>query len=84
MAAGPEAEVQQQAEALRGWLEAALAAYNGRFKLAHNRGYSGLAREAEGAWAGEYDFVQLADPQLGMLHMDRSWAEARHGTAPLL
>ena len=24
---------------------------------------------------GEYDFVQLADPQLGMLHMDKSRAE---------
>ena len=67
--------MQQPVEALRWWLAAALAAYNGRFKLALNRGYNGLGREAEGAWAGEYDFVQLADPQLGMLHMDKSWAE---------
>ena len=65
----------QPVEALRRWLAAALAAYNGRFKLALNRGYNGLGREAEGTWAGEYDFVQLADPQLGMLHMDKSWAE---------
>ena len=69
-AAGPEA-----AEALGSWLDAALAAYNARFQLASNRSYSGLTPAEEGEWCGAYDFVQLADPQLGMLHMDRSWAE---------
>ena len=89
-AAGAEAAAAQageqaaaQAGALLGcWLEAALAAYNARFHLASNRIYSGLTMAEEGEWCGPYDFVQLADPQLGMLHMDRSWAEARHLSAP--
>ena len=83
-AAEPMAAAAQQAGAQAGalgsWLEAALAAYNARFRLASNRIYSGLTPAEEGEWCGAYDFVQLADPQLGMLHMDRSWAEARRLT----
>ena len=81
-AAGAEAAAAQAGALLGCWLEAALAAYNARFHLASNRIYSGLTMAEEGEWCGPYDFVQLADPQLGMLHMDRSWAEARHLSAP--
>ena len=81
-AAGAEAAAAQAGALLGCWLEAAPAAYNARFHLASNRIYSGLTPAEEGEWCGPYDFVQLADPQLGMLHMDRSWAEARHLSAP--
>ena len=61
--------------ALRAWLTASLTAFNGRFLLAQNRVFKGLEYESEGEWRGGYDFVQLADPQLGMLHWDRDWTE---------
>ena len=63
------------AAALRAWLTASLTAFNGRFHLAENRVFQGLEYESEGEWQGGYDFVQLADPQLGMLHRDRYWTE---------
>lgn len=34
-----------------------------------------LEPQVEGEWSGAYDFVQLADPQLGMLHGDADWTE---------
>ena len=40
-----------------------------------NRTIAGLGPAEEGAWRGSYYFVQLADPQLGMLHRDASWRE---------
>ena len=47
----------------------------GRFRVARDRGYAGFGAAEEGAWRGSYYFVQLADPQLGMLLRDRSWSE---------
>ena len=40
-----------------------------------NHTIAGLGPAEEGAWRGSYYFVQLADPQLGMLHRDASWQE---------
>ena len=40
-----------------------------------NHTIAGLGPAEEGAWRGSYFFVQLADPQLGMLHRDASWRE---------
>ena len=40
-----------------------------------NHTINGLGPAEEGAWRGSYYFVQLADPQLGMLHRDASWRE---------
>ena len=40
-----------------------------------NHTIAGLGPAEEGAWRGSYYFVQLADPQLGMLHRDASWRE---------
>ena len=63
--------MQQPVEALRWWLAAALAAYNGRFKLALNRGYNGRSRGG-----GRVGGTSCSWPtRLGMLHMDKSWAE---------
>jgi len=62
-------------EALQDWLRAAEAAYNDRFLMAVERHYRGLTVKEEGRWKGEYYFVQLADPQVGMLHYDREWNE---------
>ena len=42
---------------------------------ARNHTINGLGLAEEGAWRGSYYFVQLADPQLGMLHRDASWRE---------
>ena len=39
-----------------------------RFDLAQNRSFGALTFAREGSWNGAYDFVALADPQLGMLH----------------
>ena len=62
-------------EALVRWLEQSLEAFDARFNMAHDRVYVGLTRDLEGEWSGPYDFVQLADPQLGMLHWDKEWSE---------
>ena len=40
-----------------------------------NHTIAGLGPAEEGAWRGSFHFVQLADPQLGMLHRDASWHE---------
>ena len=40
-----------------------------------NHTIAGLGPAEEGAWRGSFHFVQLADPQLGMLHRDASWRE---------
>lgn len=48
---------------------------NNRFRMAQRRTYEGFTQEEEGEWDGDYDFVQLADPQFGMLHFDKSWKE---------
>ena len=43
---------------------------------ARGRQVAGLAADGpQGEWAGGYTFMQLADPQLGMQHRDKSWAE---------
>ena len=61
--------------ALYAFLEASLEVFDGRFLLARERVFEGLDYASEGVWRGPYDFVQLADPQLGMLHWDRDWTE---------
>ena len=62
-------------QALQEHLEQSLEAFNSRFTFAQDRGYEGLTESEEGEWDGPYDFVQLADPQIGMFQMDRDWAE---------
>jgi len=62
-------------DALKAWLERALAVFDGRFLLARDRQYVGLTHAEEANWTGSYDFIQLADPQLGMLHWDAQWTE---------
>lgn len=57
------------------WLEAVVLSYNNRFLMAKDRTYEGFTEEEEGDWDGDYDFIQLADPQLGMLHWDKGWSE---------
>lgn len=52
-------------DALTTWLERALAVFDGRFLLARNRQYVGLTHAEEATWSGSYDFIQLADPQVG-------------------
>ena len=43
---------------------------------ARGRQVAGLVADGpQGEWAGGYTFMQLADPQLGMQHRDRSWGE---------
>jgi len=42
------------------------------FLRARDRGFVGFDQEVEGAWRGSFNFVQWADPQLGMLHEDAS------------
>ena len=74
-AALPAALTASLTAALAAALTASLTAFNGRFLLAQNRVFKGLEYESEGEWRGGYDFVQLADPQLGMLHWDRDWTE---------
>ena len=46
-----------------------------RFVRASNRSFKGLNYEQEGRWSGDFAFVQLADPQLGMLNMNNGWEE---------
>ena len=66
----------QEARAcLTAWLERSLIAFDGIFTKARGRAYEGLSFEDEGQWGESYDFVQLADPQLGMLHADADWTE---------
>ena len=61
--------------ALTEYLDESLKVFDGRFLLARNRVVCGLSRAEEGEWTGDYDFIQLADPQLGMLHWDHDWTE---------
>ena len=63
------------ASALAAYLEQTLAQYHGQFHLAASRKFGRFTAEAEGRWAGPYEFVQLADPQLGMYNDDSSWSE---------
>ena len=62
-------------EALEGFLQDSLECYNDRFRHAKQRTFAGLTREEEHAWCGAYDFVQLADPQLGMFACDAEWSQ---------
>ena len=65
-------------DALTLFLEDAMRLFNSRFHLAHGRQLAGHTKAEEGSWAEDadgYDFMQLADPQLGMLHLGQSWAE---------
>ena len=59
--------------ALEQFLEDSLQAYNNRFRLARNRTVEGLTRAEQCDWAGPFDFVQIADPQIGMFKMDSDW-----------
>lgn len=69
-ATSPEAALEQ-------WLKAAFMAFNGCFLRAQGRVFAGLTSDKEAQWSGDYDFIQLADPQLGMLHSDDGWREER-------
>lgn len=71
----PDTPFNDSSEELHAWLEESLVVFDNKFLLARERGFEGLNFEAEGKWSGPYDFVQLADPQLGMLHFDRDWTE---------
>lgn len=64
-------------ESLESWLEESREAFDFRFRKAHHRCFDGLSFAEEGDWQGSFSFVQIADPQLGMLHGDRSWEEER-------
>ena len=44
-------------------------------RSAKNRGFRSHNKETDGIWNGPFEFVQLTDPQLGMLHGDASWEE---------
>ena len=62
--------------ALERFLQDSLVAFNNRFLLARNRTISGFSGDGGNkAWGGAYDFIQLADPQIGMFKMDKDWAE---------
>jgi len=61
--------------ALLRFLEETLYCFNERFRYAQERVYQGLGAAEQSGWDGAYDFIQLADPQLGMLRMDQDWAE---------
>ena len=52
------------------FLKESLYCYNNRFRYAANRSFDGFSYKEQGEWQGGYDFIQIADPQLGMLHMD--------------
>lgn len=49
-----------------------------RYTLASSHSFAGLGRDAEGKWEGDYFFVQIADPQLGMLHDPEYGGDASH------
>ena len=61
--------------AITRFLDDALDKFNERFHLARDRSVQGLSRAEQGEWDGQYDFVQLADPQIGMFHMDHGCEE---------
>lgn len=65
------------AAALEAWLDQTREAFDFRFRKAHHRSFDGLTVAEEGEWRGGLSFVQLADPQLGMLHGDKSWEEEK-------
>ena len=56
--------------ALEKFLQESLIAFNNRFLLARNRTISGFSADEQSSWGGSYDFIQLADPQIGMFKMD--------------
>eukprot|EP00316_Scyphosphaera_apsteinii_P012134 CAMPEP_0119305612 /NCGR_PEP_ID=MMETSP1333-20130426/6572_1 /TAXON_ID=418940 /ORGANISM="Scyphosphaera apsteinii, Strain RCC1455" /LENGTH=418 /DNA_ID=CAMNT_0007308751 /DNA_START=157 /DNA_END=1413 /DNA_ORIENTATION=- len=64
-------------------LEAQQCPHDPRFQLAANRRFDGLQYEEEQRWR-DFDFIQLADPQLGMFRKcsgsscEKSWAEELH------
>jgi len=60
---------------LTSWLHETLEAYDSPFVKARGRVHQDFASKSEECWLGEYDFIQLADPQLGMLHWDKEWDE---------
>lgn len=62
-------------QAFTAWMRDALSAYDGRFLAAAGRCFRGLTPAEEGSWSEAYDFVQIADPQLGMYRQDTDWAE---------
>lgn len=62
-------------DSLQAWLAESYDAFDFRFRRARGRAFEGLSEANEASWRGEYSFVQLADPQLGMLHGDQSWEE---------
>jgi hypothetical protein len=70
-----EGSAEAALSALLDWLAGALAAFGTRFRLAAGRGCPGFTQAEEGAWRGEYHFVQICDPQLGMCQMDKTWSE---------
>jgi 3',5'-cyclic AMP phosphodiesterase CpdA len=43
-------------------------------RAAHHE-VSGLTREREGAWKGPFFFIQLTDPQLGMIRENQAWGD---------
>lgn len=43
------------------------------FPRARRGAYPGLSQKREGKWRGPFCFVQVADPQFGMLESDASW-----------
>jgi len=62
-------------EALTAWLTETFSAYQSPFMAASSRVYKGFGPTEEGEWCNCYDFMQIADPQLGMLHWNKSWSE---------
>mmetsp|Transcript_1857 Transcript_1857/g.5468 ORF Transcript_1857/g.5468 Transcript_1857/m.5468 type:complete len:384 (-) Transcript_1857:390-1541(-) len=46
-----------------------------RFLRAQDRRFEGFGYAENSTWTKDFSFVQLADPQLGMLRMDKSWEE---------
>eukprot|EP00441_Pelagodinium_beii_P021666 CAMPEP_0197658842 /NCGR_PEP_ID=MMETSP1338-20131121/45475_1 /TAXON_ID=43686 ORGANISM="Pelagodinium beii, Strain RCC1491" /NCGR_SAMPLE_ID=MMETSP1338 /ASSEMBLY_ACC=CAM_ASM_000754 /LENGTH=490 /DNA_ID=CAMNT_0043235507 /DNA_START=77 /DNA_END=1549 /DNA_ORIENTATION=- len=63
--------------AMEDWLGKSREAFDLRFRKATHRTFDGLTQSEEGTWDGGFYFVQFADPQLGMLHGDKSWEEER-------
>ncbi len=47
----------------------------GVFRKAEGRGFPGYEYESEKHWAGPFQFIQMADCQLGFINENRSWDE---------